>query len=341
MNEESKTPKGRRGGRKPAEASPLPAGGILSAAGTGGGDFPAALFSTDLAALEADVSGELGAVAPTFGDVLFSLGQGVAASQEALDRSLTETARQLSDTKITVVNEVVQTLDDDGLPDLGATELIENEVSLINYVAPTVHEWRRMALSMDLTVGELDNERGFTFNRRQRYIGARAYGLLWGFIGWFDTDDRTEERGVVSRFDYEADWSAGQVRMDALLGPRRSEPFPVPAEVAIGPQIFFSQGSVTETLADGVPTERQVDLLIKVRKADGSVNPNVNLELESDLFTFSFYTEDGYTGSQTNAEGEVKVRVIRNLPSPRFTRPIRGQLTARLGQIKRSLTLSL
>ena len=46
-------------------------------------------------ALEADVSGELAQIAPSFGDILGSIGRGVADSQTARDRGLVSTATTL------------------------------------------------------------------------------------------------------------------------------------------------------------------------------------------------------------------------------------------------------
>lgn len=287
------------------------------------------------------MSDELGEVGPTFGDVLLSIGTGVADSQAALDQGLVTTAQPLSQTKITVISEVIQELDENGLADADATQLIENEVSLINFVNPTVHEWKHMALSMDLNVGETDYERGMTFNRMQRTRDTHAYGLFWGFLGWFDTDTRTTETGQGSRIDQETDWAQGQVRMDALLGPRATTKFPVPAEVAIGPQIYFSQGSVQETIAGGVVTARSLDVLIRARKANGDVNPNVNIVVEAPYYSYSFIDDDTFNGSTTNADGEVKVRLSRNIPNIRFQRAVRGQLTARLGDIKQTTMVSL
>jgi hypothetical protein len=316
----------------------MPTGGIIAASPPPLSDR---LFSTSLAAMEADVSGELADVAPTFGDVLLSIGTGIADSQAALDQGLVTAARHLSETKITLVSEVVQELDENGLPDASQTQLIQNEVSLINFVNPTVHEWKHMALSMDLSVGATDYERGMTFNRTQRDINAHAYGLFWGFLGWFDTDDRTTTTHQDARTDQESDWAQGQVRMDAMLGPRTTGKFPVPAEVAIGPQIYFSHGTVTENVSSGVTTGRSMDLLIRVRKANGDVNPNVNIIIEAPSYNFSFVNDGTYLGSTTNADGDIKVQLSRAIPNARFLRPVRGQVTARLGAVKQNTMISL
>jgi hypothetical protein len=313
-----------------------PAGGVLLAEEL----LPAGLFSSALG-LEADVSGEFAELAPTFGDVLLAVGTGVADSQDALDKGLVQTAKLLSNTKIKVVTDVIQKLDDNGVPQANQTELITTDVALINYVSPTVHEWKTVRLSMDLSVGALDQERGMTFKKKQSSSSVEGYGLFWGFLGWFSTHDHESYSTVQQQSRQESDWATGQVRLDALLGPRTTGKFPVPATVAIGPQIFFSQGALKQTLDEGVVTSRSVDLVIKVLKADGSPNPNVNLVIDSDIFLHEFASSGDFTGSTTNPDGEVKVTITRHIPHPRFQAPLRRRVTAQLGSIQQSIEIGL
>lgn len=338
------------GKTKTASRTPRPtvtgsvAGGLTAAVPSGsiarGAMPPAGLFSS-AQALEADVSSEFGDLAPTFGDVLLSVGTGVAESQDALDRGLVQTAQDLSDTKITVVTDVIQKLDDDGLPVADDTELVTHEVSLINYVNPTVHEWSHVALSMDLSVGAIDNERGTTFSQRQQGGGVSGAGLFWGFLGWFSTSSYDNSQTSSTSVDQEADWARGQVRLDAQLKPRDIERFPAPAEVSIGPQMYFSLGSVSEASSGGVVTSRSVDMEIFVRKADGSENPSVSITLDSGPFRQSFKADEGYTGTTTNADGRCRVSLTRDIPSSRFLRTTTAKITAELGDVKKTTEITL
>jgi len=314
----------------------VPMGSILAADTR----VPAGLRSGTLA-LGADVSGEMAALAPTFGDVLASIGNGVASSQEALDRGLVETARALSSTNITVVTDVIQELNDDGLPNLGATQLITQEVSLINYVRPTAHEWSHVVLSMDLSVGAMDSEQGMTFRKTMSSSRIANAGLFLGFLGIGVMSFKDKSTFRSSESEFEANWAEGRVRMDAMLRPRKVEGFEPPANVQIGPQIYIAQGAVSETSASGVVTARAAELLITVRKADGSVNPSVMLEVDSGPFDPSFASGAGFPGTTTNAAGQCKLTLSRSIPSPLFQRRIRGTITVNLGQIRKQLTLSL
>ncbi|HYR10884.1 MAG TPA: hypothetical protein VEQ60_24100, partial [Longimicrobium sp.] len=165
--------------------------------------------------------GQFADVMPTFGNVLLSIGTGVAASQEAMDRSLVDTVRELQDTRITIVTDVIQELGDDGLPDVTREPtVVTEEVSLVNHVPPTQLLWDRVALSMDMTVSGISAEHGVVFRQRQTQAQGSA-GSFWGFYDWFGGSASTREQTAQSRSAYEQQWASGQVRLDALLGSRR------------------------------------------------------------------------------------------------------------------------
>ncbi len=194
---------------------------------------------------------------------------------------------------------------------------------------------------MDLEVGATDFETGVTFRRNQTSEGVHAYGLFWGFVGWFDTDTIRRSSSSTRTTDQETDWARGQVRMDAMLGPRRMDTFPVPADVSIGPQLYFSQGSVTETKSGDVVTARSMDMVIKVLKADGSPNPSVNIEVDPDRYALSYATGDGFNGSTTNSQGEIMITLTRNIPNARFLAAARSRISAQLGQVSKSIEITL
>ena len=98
------------------------------------------------------MSGQIRAVAPTFGQVLSSVGTGIADSQTALDKGVIDTVNTLAGKKITVVTDVIQHLNDDGEPVPADTELISTDLSVLSFFMPTIHEWKRVAVSMDLSV---------------------------------------------------------------------------------------------------------------------------------------------------------------------------------------------
>jgi hypothetical protein len=304
-------------------------------------DFMPAGAGTSSLALGADVTGGLTKLAPTFGEVLLSVGQGVAESQAALDRSLIDTAKELSKTKIKVVTDVIQKLNDDGLPDAASTQLITEDVSLINFISPEVHEWKNVAISMDFEVGAIDSERGVQFKQSQGTSRVGGGASFWGFGSWFNYDSRGQSTTVTQHADSESSWATGQVKLDATLAPRRTEKFTVPSQVVIGPQIFFAQGAVVKVSDNGQETGRAMPVTLTVLKPDGSRNPGALLTVSCDKFGYSFVTDATFKGSQTNPDGQVKVLVTRVIPDERFAAPQKGTLTVRLGAIVRTLEIVL
>ncbi len=318
----------------PRAAAPVVPAPAAALAGLGA---PAGLGA---AALGADVSGQLKAVAPTFGDVLKSIGIGVADSQTALDKGVITTVNELADTNITVVTDVIQHLDDDGLPVAEDTELVSTDLSVLNFFMPTVHEWKRVALSMDLSCGAFSESDGISFNARQSGGGFGGAGLLWGFLGVNSTYDYERTQMGSRDHEQEASWSAGEVRLDAILGPRTTGKLPVPSQVSIGPQIVFSQGPVKDKAVAGAGVNRSVDVLVTVRKAGGDVNPGVPLRIEAGGLRTSFSSTAPFSGNQTNAEGQVLVTVTRNVPNAGAS-GARITLVARLGAMSQSYALTI
>jgi hypothetical protein len=173
------------------------------------------------ATLAADVSGQLRTVAPTFGQVLKSIGTGVAESQKALDHGVIQTVKDLADTEITVVTDVIQHLDDDGEPNPAETQLISTDLSVLNFFMPTIHEWKRVAVSMDLSVGEFNESDGVSFHAHQGSSGVGTVGLFWGFVGVGEEHDISHDQFGDQSHQQEASWSRGRVRLGRSLGPRR------------------------------------------------------------------------------------------------------------------------
>jgi hypothetical protein len=310
----------------PVAPAPLAAG--LLPAGFGAG------------ALAADVSGQLKAVAPTFGQVLGSIGQGVADSQTALDQGVIDTVNDLSGTNITVVTDVIQHLNDDGEPDPAQTQIVSTDLSVLNFFSPTVHEWKRVALSMDLSVGAFSETDGVQFNARQQGGGVGGVGLFWGFLGLAYDYDYDNSQSFERTHEQESSWSAGEVRLDAVLAPRNTGKLPIPDQVSVGPQIVLAQGTVRETAVAGAGVNRSVDVLVSVLTAAGAANPGKGLSVDAGPLRISFSTTAPFTGSQTNAQGQVQVTITRNVPNA-GAGPVKVPVNVRLGDFNQSFTLTI
>lgn len=318
----------------PATAAGNPLAAAASAASGAGTD-------TRLLDVADTVAGKLDAIAPTFGEILKSVGTGVAKAQRALDESVRETVKKLSDTKIDVITDVITRVDDDtGLPLAPQEEdLIKQNLSVLNFITPSVHEWKYVAVSMDMSVGGMDSKTGMSFSNASFKTSRESRGLFFGFVGVGKTTASAEFNAVRSNIEREAEWASGRVQLDAMLGPRRTTKFPVPATVEIGPQIFIVQGRTTDVKtgvgASAVLTERQVEVTITLLKANGEANAAKNPSIEAPGLL-----REAVAGGATDANGKVVYKLRRfyaNGTAPFATFPI----TVRLGAIVRRFSVDL
>ncbi len=335
---------GKRGGATIGSASDtqvpaaVTAGGVDLPDAEGGGGADGGLEAMDVAT---DVAGKLDSIAPTFGEILKSVGTGVAAAQRALDASVVATARRLADTKIDVVTDVIQRINDDtGLPEAPNpdTDLVKQQLSVLNFVTPTVHEWKYVALSMDLTVAGFNEKTGMSFNSFSMRAGQGSAGAYLGFVGVGSTSLNSDFSTVRATIERESEWAEGQVQLDSLLAPRRTTKFPVPASVEVGPQIFVTQGRTTDvrdgTRANAPLVERQVEVTITILKANGEANGGRNPVIEAPGLL-----REAMAGGATNARGKVVYRLRRfyGRPAPFASFPV----TVRLGAIVRRFAVDL
>lgn len=288
------------------------------------------------------VAGKLDAIAPTFGEILKSVGTGVAKAQRALDDSVRDTVAKLSNTKIDVVTDVIQRIDDDtGLPlePNPEQDLIKQNLSVLNFVTPSVHEWKYVALSMDMSVAGMDSKTGMKFSSASFNTSRSSSGLFFGFVGVGRTTASASFNAVRTDIERESEWASGRVQLDAMLAPRRTTKFPVPATVEIGPQIFVVQGRTTDVKsgvgATATLTERNVEITVTVLKANGEPNSGKNPAIEAPGLL-----REAVAGGATDATGKVKYRLRRfyNSGAAAFAT---FAVTVRLGAIVRRFNVDL
>jgi hypothetical protein len=248
--------------------------------------------------LAADATDELARGGQAFGDVLKAIGHAVVVSQAALDDAAIESAKMLSQTKLKVTVAVRQELNDSGdIPDGVGPQLDERTLSLSNFILPTLHQWQHVAISMDLTVGEIDATSGLKVKTGGVSVGASVGAGGFSAAGEFNYSSLNAE----SRF--RSDFSEGSVRFDALLGPREEFRFPEIADFAIGPQILVTQdaaaapakpavlaqppipavGSTPAVPAvpasPAVPAFRKVTLTVKMMKQTGAALTGKDIDI--------------------------------------------------------------
>lgn len=330
-------------GIKASSGAHLPARRPSAKAGGTGSTLAALGSPGDTALLDvADtVAGKLDAIAPSFGEILKSIGTGVAKAQRALDDGVITTVKKLSDTKIDVVTDVIQRIDDDtGMPlEPTADDLIKQKLSVLNFITPSVHEWKYVALSMDMSVSGMDSKTGMTFTRSSFNTSHESKGLFFGFVGVGTTTASAAFNLTHTNVERESEWVSGRVQLDAMLGPRKTTKFPVPASVEIGPQIFAVQGKTTDVKsgvgAAAVLVERNVELTITVLKANGEANSGKTPSIEA-----PGVLREAVAGGATDGAGKVKYKLRRfynNGAAGFSTIPV----TVRLGAITRRFEVDL
>lgn len=236
------------------------------------------------AGFAADATDKLEKGAQAFGEVILAIGNAVVVSQAALDDAAIETAKQLSETKLKVTVAIRQPLNDDG--DLaGAPQIDAQTVSLSSYILPTLHQWQHVAVSMDLTVSEIDATSGL------KVKSGSAGATVSAGIGFFSASGEFNYSSLNAESRLRSEFSNGAVRLDALLGPRDEFRFPEVADFALGPQILVTQAATegkevpATGTADRVPPFRRLTLTVKLysREGDELTDKSVDLRLPPEL----------------------------------------------------------
>lgn len=214
----------------------------------------------------------------------------------------------------------------------------QQKLSVLNFVAPTLHEWRYVAVSMDMTVAGFNEKTGMVFNSFSLRASQQSRGAFFGFVGVGATALNSDFAAVRANIERECEWALGQVQLDSLLAPRRTSKFPVPASAEIGPQIFATQDRTTDvrdgTGPDAPLTERQVEVTITVLKANGEANAGRSPTIEAPGLL-----REAVAGGATDARGRVRYRLRRfyGRPAAFATFPV----TVRLGAIVRRLEVDI
>jgi hypothetical protein len=277
---------------------------------------------------DADVTDELLEAAPTFGNMLRTVGVSVANAQRALDESVVETVKKMAGTYVQVATEVVQYLNDLGLPDASKTEVVTHDVSLLSLATPPLHEWKSVVVTMDLDVSEIDARAGITFKQTGGNLSLQFGG---GFSG--SGAVAFDSTSIDSRF--RSDFARGRLTLDGTLAPRTTTKFPDPVKIVKSPMISVSVGAL---VTDKTAGTRTVSLGITVLKDNGAVAPGKLLEIAAPGLLAGFDSN----GSTTDLKGQAKAILTRNIgtadPAPP---PQQFTMTLTMKQVRRVMQIAL
>lgn len=293
-------------------------------------------------AAESDVTNELSGGGVAFGAFTKAVGLAVADAQAALDKTLVETAKALSETEINTVAVFEQQIKDtDGTMDQGVVHI--QKLPLTNYLMPTAYQWSRVYLEADMNVQEFNSRSGF--NIQQKSVSADAslsgsYGMVgFGVKGRASTSYGSSSTGADSA--YSQDVAAGKLRMEATLEPRGDVELPRPFILQKGPRLQLQVGSREPMYQDDDPKKpvigQRVRLTAVMQKTDGSaMDADKPLSLSVSEPTVN-YTASG----KTDANGKMDVVLTRSGATYDPKNPVRAMVRVSFGLVSQSVGVSL
>jgi hypothetical protein len=312
----------------------------LAAAGAAG-VAPVGPAAVGEAPADSDVTDELTGGGVAFGEFVKSVGLAVASAQEELDKTMRETAKELSETKIDVIAVFEQvTNDDDGSM---AEGIVHNQqLPLINYIMPTAYAWSRVYLEADMNVQEFNSRSGFNIQQKSFSVGAST-SIGFGGLGVSGSGQAGFQFGSSSTgVDQSAgfDNAAGKLHMEATLEPRADVQLPKPFILQKGPKLDVQVGAKRELKGDANdPTKvtgYEVSLTAILRKTDGSPNGTKPLSLTISDPSLS-WTSDG----KTDANGEMPIKVTRRVLDPATDKPVQALVRVSFGLVSQPASIAL
>jgi hypothetical protein len=224
--------------------------------------------------LQANVTPQLIAAAPAFGDVLRSIGNAVAVTQTALDDTALESLKTLAGQKVDVPVLIEQTLLNDGTPDTSSTgvKITTASMPLTSIITPSMQQVDQMTLRMDMTVKSFDATSGIKFNQNLASAGVRYNRGSFGFsLSMSNTN-------VNAQFSNMSDFSSGSVMMSMDIVDRTGFKIPTPLEYGIGANLLVNLTDINQQVMPAAGTNpaiitRTAVLAVKEVDVTGAVNP--------------------------------------------------------------------
>jgi hypothetical protein len=265
-------------------------------------------------AADSAVSDELTGNGVAFGEMVKSVGLAVAAAQSALDKTLVDTAKALSETEIQTVAVYEQQINDaDGTMQKGNVQL--QKLPLTNFIPLTPYAWTRVYLEADANVQEFNSRTGFNIQQRSASAGTSfsANAGLFGLGGSAKgaASFGTSSTGVDSSLS--TDLAAGKLHMEATLEPRTDIEVPQPFIVQKGPRMQLLVGARESLHEDNDATKpvtgTKVVLTAVLQKTDGSpMEAGKPLSVNISDTTVQY---DMTPSGQTDANGKMTITVKR------------------------------
>jgi hypothetical protein len=300
-------------------------------------------------AASADVTDEVEKLGPAFGSFVKSVGLAVAEAQTALDKTLVDTAKALSDTKIDVIAIFEQQIDDNGTMQAGHP--IVQQLPLVNYLMPTAYQWSRVYLQADMNVSEFNSANGFNIQSKSMAFNASARaggGLFSGFSASGSTSFGISSSEVAGGSSYSQDVAAGKMHMEATLEPRADIQLPKPFVIQKGPQLKLMAGSLQDVIEEtpdpnGGPSVKKlvghkVTLTAELKATNGGPGKAKQLEISlSQPLTYTMTPTDG----KTDDNGNLTIEITRQGAAFDPNKPLTLEVRVWLGLVAQAIAVTL
>lgn len=284
----------------------------------------------------------LGQAGSDFGKLIQGVGNAVATTQQKLAQTSANTISALSKTLVDVSAVQETFFDDDG--NVSGAETFTQRLPLIDFVDPVVYQWSQVRMQGMFFISEVASKSNATSSTFTSSDNSGQHGLFV-FLGGGQTGTRFSTNDSSQSTSFDQAQAVGVARMYAQLNPRRDVGVPKPLQVVEGPSLNVVQGAITDSpAAPALPNSRTMDLLIQLRRADGTPIPGAAISIETDGVPWSFADPAAPT---TDADGNLAIRLQRSFIAaapdapPPDTTPQPVVLNVRLGLVNNSTTLTL
>jgi hypothetical protein len=296
-------------------------------------------------AADSAVSDELTGSGVAFGEMVKSVGLAVAAAQTALDKTLVDTAKALSETEINTVAVFEQKIkDDDGTMEKGEVHI--QKLPLTNYLMPTAYQWSRVYLEADANVQEFNSRTGFNIQQKSfnaNFGASGSYSLFGGFGGKTSFGMGYGSSSTGTDASASTDIAAGKLHMEATLEPRRDVDLPRPFILQKGPRMQLLVGARESINQDNDPTKpvigTKVTLTAVLQKTDGS--PMEAGKALSAAISEPTLNYDMNPSGQTDSNGKMTLVIKREGAAYDPTTPVRAMVRVSFGLVSASAGIAL
>lgn len=288
-------------------------------------NLPVGLGTTTLAN-ETDVSDEIARAGMGLGQLVLQTGLAVADTQNRLNQTSANTATALATTMVDVIAVEEKVYRDDGT--LDHVSVHTRELPLVNFIDPVFYEWSRVRLQGQFFAREFSSS-STDYSYRHRSVDRTEQHGLFIILGGGQTKYAYESDEQTTNTTRDDDFSAGRMRMNSLLRPRRDVTIPRPRQVIQGPRLALIPGEIQDVMVGGAITSRTMSCLVQYTRRDGTPISGKPIAIESEGVPWTFTG-----GNTTNGDGQLEIQLMRQfIGEAPDTSPIDVAVTARIGLV--------